>query len=98
MIRVSLPLPLRVLAGVDGEVRLEVPPPVTRDAILEALEVRYPVLRGTIRDHQSHQRRPLVRFFVETRDITHDPADAELPASIARGTEPFRVIGAIAGG
>jgi hypothetical protein len=98
VIRVSLPLPLRVLAQVDTEVRLEVASPVTRDAILDALEARYPVLRGTIRDHHSGKRRAMVRFFVETRDFTHEPADAELPASIASGAEPFRVIGAIAGG
>src|SRR5207244_11581418 len=100
MIRVVLPPHLRTLAQVKGEVTLDVPEggPVTRAAILNALEARYPMLRGTIRDHVTAQRRPFLRFFACERDLTHDPPDAPLPDAVASGTEPFLVVGAIAGG
>lgn len=98
MIRVTLPFHLRTLARVAGEVTLDVQGPVTRNAILDALEQRYPMLRGTIRDHESLQRRPFLRFFVLNEDATHDPPDKELPATIANGTEPFMIVGAVAGG
>jgi len=98
MIRVVLPQHLRTLAGVDGEVALAVDGPVTQKSILDALEARYPMLRGTIRDHATLRRRPLVRFFACEEDVTHDTPDAPLPEAIASGAEPFYVIGAIAGG
>src|SRR5688500_12512384 len=98
MIRVVLPFHLRTLAKVDGEVTLTVEGPVTQRAILDALERRYPMLRGTIRDHTTQKRRPLVRFFVCEEDISHDPPDGPLPDAIASGAEPFYIIGAIAGG
>jgi hypothetical protein len=98
MIRVSMPAHLRTLAGVNGEVQLEVEGEVTRQAILDALEKRYPMLRGTIREHVSRERRPFLRFFVCGEDITHQPPDAPLPEEIVSGKEPFYVIGAIAGG
>jgi len=98
MIRVVLPPHLRNLAGVEREVRLDVPPPVTARSILDALEARYPVLRGTIRDHATQQRRPMVRFFACEEDLSHDPPDNPLPDKVASGAEPFFVIGAIAGG
>jgi sulfur-carrier protein len=98
MIRVALPHHLRSLAGVDGEVTLAVDPPVTQKSILDALEARYPMLRGTIRDHATHKRRPLVRFFACAEDVTHDAPDAPLPDAIAAGREPFMIVGAIAGG
>ncbi|PYO99573.1 MAG: hypothetical protein DMD60_01435 [Gemmatimonadetes bacterium] len=98
MIRVVLPPHLRTLAQVKGEVTLEVPGRVTRGAVLDALEARYPVLRGTIRDHVTEQRRPFLRFFACARDLTHEPPDAPLPAAVVEGTEPFVVLGAIAGG
>jgi hypothetical protein len=98
MIRVVLPQHLRTLAGVDGEVTLAVDGPVTQRAILDALEARYPMLRGTIRDHATQRRRPLVRFFACREDVTHDPPDAPLPEAIASGAEPFFIVGAIAGG
>jgi len=98
MIRVILPQHLRTLAGVDGEVTLAVDGPVTQRAILDALEARYPMLRGTIRDHATQRRRPLVRFFACREDVTHDPPDAPLPEAIASGAEPFFIVGAIAGG
>ncbi len=98
MIRVVLPAPLRGLARVDGEVRLEVPPPVTRASVLGALEARYPMLRGAIRDHDTHRRRPFVRFFAGGLDLSDEPADAPLPREVASGAEPYLVIGAIAGG
>jgi len=98
MIRVVLPLHLRTLAKVDGEVRLDVEGPVTRRSILDALEARYPMLCGAIRDHETRKRRPLVRFFACEEDLTHDPDDAPLPEAVATGKEPFFVIGAIAGG
>lgn len=98
MIRVTLPHHLRNLAGVGAEVELEVDGPVTRGAVLDALEARYPVLRGTIRDHVTLERRPFLRFFACQEDLSHEPADALLPDEVATGKEPFRVIGAIAGG
>ena len=98
MIRVLLPQPLRTLARVEGEVELEVEGAVTRDAVLDALEARYPALCGTIRDHATRERRPYVRFFACEQDLSHDPADAPLPDAVAEGREPFLVVGAIAGG
>lgn len=98
MIVVVLPAHLRTLAGVKGDVELEVDGPVTRSSILDALEARYPMLRGTIRDHGAGERRPMVRFFACGEDVTHEPPDTPLPAAIATGVEPFYIIGAIAGG
>jgi molybdopterin converting factor small subunit len=98
MIRVVLPAHLRTLAGVHGEVELEVEAPVTQSSILDALEDRYPMLRGTIRDHATQRRRPFVRFFACEEDLSHEPADAPLPDPVAKGAEPFMVVGAIAGG
>jgi len=98
VIRVVLPPHLRTLAHVQGEVMLEVPGPVTQRAILEALEARYPMLRGTIRDHVTQQRRPFLRFFACDRDLSHEPPDAPLPDVVTSGEEPFFVVGAIAGG
>jgi len=98
MIRVALPLHLRTLAGVNGDVELEVQGEVTRRSILDALETRYPMLRGTIRDHVAGQRRPFLRFFACGEDVTHEPVDAPLPQAVASGAETFYVIGAIAGG
>ena len=98
MIRVVLPQHLKTLAQVKGEVQLEVEGPVTQSAILDALESRYPMLRGTMRDQVTHKRRPFVRFFACQQDLSHDPADAPLAAPIATGAEPFLVIGAMAGG
>ena len=98
MIRVVLPPHLRTLAQVKGEVQLDIAGPVTRAAVLDALEARYPMLRGTIRDHGTEQRRPFLRFFACERDLTHEPPNAPLPDAVAAGAEPFLVIGAIAGG
>jgi len=98
MIRVELPAHLRTLARVGGEVTIDVSGPVTQRAVLDALEARYPMLRGTIRDHVTQLRRPFLRFFACEEDLSHEPPDAPLPASVAAGTEPFLVIGAIAGG
>ena len=98
MIRVILPAHLRTLANTDREVQLDVPSPVTPRSILDALESRYPMLRGTMRDHVTQNRRPLVRFFACEEDISHDSPDTPLPDAIATGAEPFFIIGAIAGG
>jgi hypothetical protein len=98
VIRVGLPAHLRTLAQVSGEVRLDVPAPVTQRAVLDALETSYPVLRGTIRDHVTQQRRPFVRFFGGEEDLSHESPDDELPAAVAAGREPFSVVGAMAGG
>ena len=98
MIRVVLPAHLRTLARVDGEVKLDVEGQVTQRAVLDALEARYPMLRGTIRDHVTQQRRPFVRFFACEEDLSHEPPDAPLPDAVATGAEPFLVVGAMAGG
>jgi sulfur-carrier protein len=98
MIRVILPAHLQVLANAGREVRLDVKNPVTPRSVLDALEARYPTLRGTIRDHVTQQRRPLVRFFACEEDVSHESVDALLPEAVASGAEPFYVIGAIAGG
>jgi molybdopterin converting factor small subunit len=98
MIRVVLPSHLRTLANVGGDVELEVDGVPTQRSILDALEARYPMLRGTIRDHVTHQRRPFLRFFVCEEDISHEPPDTPLPDAVASGSEPFFIIGAIAGG
>jgi molybdopterin synthase sulfur carrier subunit len=98
MIRVMLPQHLQVLAHAPREVALDVPAPVTQAAILDALEARYPMLRGTIRDHGSTKRRPMVRFFACEEDWSHESPDAPLPDDVASGKEPFFIIGAIAGG
>jgi len=98
MIRVILPYHLRTLAQVGNEITLEIAGPVTQRSILDALEARYPMLRGTIRDHDTQQRRAFLRFFACEQDLSHEPPDAPLPDSVASGTEPFIVLGAIAGG
>ena len=98
MIRVELPHHLRTLAGVGAEVQLEVVEPVTQRAILDALEQRYPMLRGTIRDHGTLKRRPLLRFFACERDVSLEGPDEPLPARVANGEEPFLIIGSVAGG
>lgn len=98
MIRVELPFHLRTLAKVSSEVQLEVPAPVTQRAVLDALEERYPVLRGTIRDHVTLKRRPFLRFFACEQDLSHESPDAPLPEAVVSGAEPFLVWGAIAGG
>ncbi|HEX6105319.1 MAG TPA: MoaD/ThiS family protein [Gemmatimonadales bacterium] len=98
MIRVVLPTHLRTLARVGDQVEIEVDGPVTQRAVLDALEARYPVLRGTIRDHVTLRRRPFVRFFACEEDLSHEPADAPLPDAVARGAEPYLVVGAMAGG
>ncbi len=98
MIRVLLPVHLRSLSRVEGEVRLEVPAPVTLGSVLNLLEERYPVLRGTIRDHVTLRRRPFVRFFACEQDFSHAPPDTPLPEAIAAGAEPLLIIGAMAGG
>ncbi|MBV9582240.1 MAG: MoaD/ThiS family protein [Chloroflexi bacterium] len=98
MIRVVLPTPLKTLAQVTGEVQLDVDGPVTQASVLDALERDYPMLRGTLRDQQSHKRRPFVRFFACKQDLSHTAADSPLPDAIARGDEPFLIVGAMAGG
>ena len=98
MIRVVLPYHLRALAHIDGEAQLDVCGPVTPGSVLEALEARYPMLRGTIRDYATGRRRPMVRFFACEQDLSHEPLDVPLPDAVASGAEPFWVIGAIAGG
>jgi len=98
MIRVVLPAHLRTLAQVDGEVKLDLAGEATQRAVLDALETSYPMLRGTIRDHVTHRRRPFVRFFACERDLSHERPDAPLPDPVATGAEPFLVVGAIAGG
>ena len=97
-IRVVLPAHLRTLACVDAEVVVDVEEPATVGSVLDALEARYPVLCGTIRDHVTHKRRPFLRFFACEEDLSLDPADTPLPGAVASGAEPFYVIGAIAGG
>jgi molybdopterin synthase sulfur carrier subunit len=98
MIRVTIPPHLRTLAHVNGDVELEVAPPITQRSVLDALEARYPMLQGAIRDHVTLQRRPFLRFFACEQDLTHEPPDAPLPEAVASGKEPFIVLGAIAGG
>jgi hypothetical protein len=98
MIRVILPAHLRTLAGIDREIQLEVRPPVTQRSVLTALEARFPMLCGTIRDHVTQHRRPLVRFFACEEDLSHESPDVPLPDKVACGQEPFVIIGAIAGG
>jgi molybdopterin converting factor small subunit len=98
MIRVTLPAHLRKLAHVDGEVTLDIEGQVTQRLVLDALEARYPMLRGTIRDQVTQKRRPFVRFFACGHDLSHESPDAPLPEAIAKGADPFMVVGAIAGG
>jgi hypothetical protein len=98
LIRVALPTHLRTLARVEREVALEVPAEVTQRAVLDALEARYPMLRGTIRDHASGRRRAFVRFFACEEDLSNEPPDARLPQAVAAGAEPFLVVGSVAGG
>jgi sulfur-carrier protein len=98
MIRVVLPPHLRTLARVDGEIELALNGAVTQRSLLDAVEAKYPMLRGTIRDHTTQLRRPMVRFFACGEDLSHESPDTPLPDAIAKGTEPFLIIGAIAGG
>jgi molybdopterin synthase sulfur carrier subunit len=98
MIRVVLPFHLRTLAHVEGDVMLEVEGQATQRSVLDALEARYPMLCGTIRDHVTQKRRPFLRFFACRQDLSHDSPDAPLPEAVATGAEPFLVVGAIAGG
>ena len=98
MIRVYLPAHLRTLARLSGEAELEIQGPITQRSVLDALEASYPMLRGTIRDHVTKQRRPFVRFFACEEDLSHESPDAPLPDAVAAGAEPFMVVGAIAGG
>src|SRR5512136_1830364 len=98
MIRIVLPAHLRTLARVDGEVTLHIEGPVTQGSVLDALEGRYPMLRGTIRDQVTQRRRPFVRFFACKQDLSHEPPDAPLPDAVAMGAEPFLIVGAMAGG
>jgi sulfur-carrier protein len=98
MIWVVLPAHLRNLARVDGELRLDVEGEATVGGLLDALEARYPMLRGTIRDHVTHRRRAFLRFFACEQDLSHEPADALLPEAVASGKEPFLIVGAMAGG
>ncbi|MFI5111250.1 MAG: MoaD/ThiS family protein [Terriglobales bacterium] len=98
MIRVVLPAHLRTLAHVEGEVKLEIQGQATQRSVLDALEARYPMLRGTIRDHVTQERRPFLRFFACEEDLSHEAPDAPLPDAVASGAEPFLVIGAISGG
>jgi len=98
MIRVVLPAHLRTLARVDGEVTLNVKGPVTQRTVLDALEARYPMLRGTIRDHVTQRRRPFVRFFACEEDLSHESPDVPLPDAVATGAEPLFIVGAMAGG
>ena len=98
MIRVVLPTPLRTLAKIDDEVELDIQGQVTQRSVLDALESRYPMLRGAIRDQVTQQRRPFMRFFACEQDLSHESPDAPLPDAVATGAEPFLVVGAIAGG
>jgi hypothetical protein len=98
MVRVVLPYHLRVLSGVSGEVQLEVAPPVTQRTVFDALEVRYPMLRGTVRDYATQRRRAYLRIYACQLDLSHEDPDTALPEAVARGDEPFIVVGAIAGG
>ena len=98
MIRVVLPAHLRALARIDGEVELEVTGQITQCSVLDALEERYPMLRGTIRDHDGGQRRAFIRFFACEQDLSHEPPDTSLPEAVATGAEPYLIVGAMAGG
>ena len=98
MIHIVMPLHLRTLARVEGEVELEVASPVTVSAVLDALEAHYPVLRGTIRDHGTLQRRPFIRFFAGKEDLSLEPPETTLPEAVVQGIEPFLIVGAMAGG
>lgn len=98
MIHVILPAHLRILGQVNGDVKLDVAPPVTQRTILDALEARYPTLSGTLRDHVTLERRPFVRFFACGEDLSHESPDVPVPDAVAKGVEPFLVVGAIAGG
>jgi molybdopterin synthase sulfur carrier subunit len=98
MIRVKLPTHLRTLARIDGEVRLDIDGVVTQRAVIDALEARYPILRGTMRDHVTQKRRAFVRFFACEEDLSHETPDTPLPETVATGAEPFLVVGAMAGG
>jgi len=97
-IRLIMPHHLRTLAGVDGEICLQVAPPVSTRAVLDALEQRFPMLRGTVRDHVTARRRPKVRFYANEQDLTHQDPEAPLPEAIALGSKPFMIVGAISGG
>ncbi len=98
MIRVVLPTNLRRLANINREIEIEVEGPVTLGSVLDALETRYPMLRGTMRDHITKERRPFIRFFACGEDLSHEPPDAPLPEEVATGSEPLRIVGAMAGG
>jgi molybdopterin synthase sulfur carrier subunit len=98
VMRVQLPFHLRKLAGIEGELEIEVPAPVTIAATLDAIEARYPMLKGTIRDHGTLKRRPFIRFFACKEDLSLEPADTRLPEEIVNGKEPFLIVGAMAGG
>ena len=98
MVHVILPQHLRILARVSGEITLELASPVTVDSVLDALETRYPMLRGTIRDHMTKRRRPFIRFFACEQDVSHEPTDTPLPTAVASGAEPLLIVGAMAGG
>jgi molybdopterin synthase sulfur carrier subunit len=98
MIRVVLPAHLRTLASISGEVHLDIAGPVTQRSVLDALEARYPALRGTVRGHDGGPRRAFIRFFACERDLSHDPPDDPLPEAVATGTEPYLIVGAMAGG
>ena len=98
MIRVALPFHLRNLAGVNGEVELEIEGPVTVHSVLDALEARHPMLRGTIRDHVTQRRRAFLRFYACEQDLTHEPPDSRLPDAVVSGAEPLLIVGALAGG
>lgn len=98
VVHVVLPYHLQTLAGTGGEVTLKVSPPVTRTTVLDSLESRYPMLRGTVRDHATGERRPLIRFFACQQDISHEPPDTPLPDAVTGGREPLIILGAIAGG
>ena len=98
MIRVVLPAHLRILARVDGEIQLSCSGQVTQRSLLDQLEMQFPMLEGTLRDHVTHQRRPFVRFFACEQDISHEPPETPLPEAVVRGAEPFLIVGALAGG
>jgi len=98
MIRVVLPAHLRALARINGEVHLEVDPPITQRTVLDALEARHPMLTGTMRDHATQRRRPFVRFYACQQDLSQESPDSSLPDAVANGTEPFLIVGAMAGG